>query len=124
MSDLTTAVKTLAREQGAHLVGVAGVGPRALDLPPTDPNAGVFSDLKGVRIPGAFFGELAPGDSPLRWMQEMITKLLPGGADTRTLAMLHEVVREHTAGRDRPDLSVLGPEVVGLLLGSPEFQRQ
>mgnify|MGYP001553611520 CR=1 FL=1 len=81
-------------------------------------------DLKGVRIPDAFFGELAPGDSPLRWMQEMITKLLPGGADTRTLAMLHEVVREHTAGRDRPDLSVLGPEVVGLLLGSPEFQRQ
>lgn len=81
-------------------------------------------ELKGVRIPEAFFGDLARGESPLRWMQEMVTKLLPGGADTRTLAMLHEVVREHTAGRDRPDLSVLGPEVVGLLLGSPEFQRQ
>jgi len=80
--------------------------------------------LKGVAIPEEFYGDLGPKGSPLRWMQGMIAKLLPGGADTRTLAMLHEVVREHMGTRKRPDLSVLGPEVVGLLLGSPEFQRQ
>jgi len=80
--------------------------------------------LEGVEIPASFYGEISEEVTPLRWMRGMVDKVLPGGASTRTLAMLHEVVREHTSKGDRPDLRKLGPEVLGLLLGSPEFQEQ
>jgi uncharacterized protein (DUF1800 family) len=80
--------------------------------------------LDGVEIPASFYGEISTDVSPLAWMREMVDKVLPGGASTRTLAMLHEVVREHVAEGKRTDLRKLGPEVLGLLLGSPEFQEQ
>ena len=80
--------------------------------------------LEGVEIPASFYGEISDEVSPLQWMRGMVQKILPGGASTRTLAMLHEVVREHTAGGARADLRQLGPQVLGLLLGSPEFQEQ
>ena len=57
-------------------------------------------------------------------MQATVAKVLPGGASTRTLAMLHEVVREHTKDGRAARIEELGPQVVGLLLGSPEFQQQ
>ncbi len=80
--------------------------------------------LDGVRIPRSFFGDIGEHRSPLAWMQTLVGKILPGGASTRTLAMLHEVVRDHTGEGGQPDLEKLGPQVVGLLLGSPEFQQQ
>jgi len=80
--------------------------------------------LEGIRIPDSFYGGLEDGDSPLNWMQAMVREVLPGGASTRTLAMLHEVVREHGREGEAPDVRELGPRVLGLLLGSPEFQRQ
>jgi len=80
--------------------------------------------LEGVRIPRSFYGDIGEHRSPLAWMQAMVGKILPGGASTRTLAMLHEVVREHAKEGRAPNVEKLGPQVVGLLLGSPEFQQQ
>lgn len=80
--------------------------------------------IEGISIPESFYGEIAKGESPLVWMQGMVNKVLPGGASTRTLAMLHEVVRNDTQDSPTPDVRVLGPRILGLLLGSPEFQRQ
>jgi uncharacterized protein (DUF1800 family) len=80
--------------------------------------------LEGIEIPVSFYGELSGHTTALAWMREMVRKVLPGGASTRTLAMLHEVVREHTAGNSPLDASTLGPQLLGLLLGSPEFQEQ
>jgi uncharacterized protein (DUF1800 family) len=82
------------------------------------------SKIKGIRIPPAFFGEIDEETSALTWMREMVAKVLPGGASSRTLAMLHEIVREHASKRGGADALVLGPQVLGLLLGSPEFQTQ
>lgn len=81
-------------------------------------------ELEGVRISRSFYGDISESRSTLAWMQSMVDKILPGGASTRTLAMLHEVVREHTKGGRAPRVDELGPQVVGLLLGSPEFQQQ
>ena len=80
--------------------------------------------LKGVTIPDSFFGSISADVTPLQWLRGMVEKVLPAGASTRTLAMLHEVVREHTADSARPNMNRLGPLVLGLLLGSPEFQEQ
>ena len=76
--------------------------------------------VDGVRIPDAFFYELPSELGPLAWMRELVAQVLPAGASSRTLAMLYEVVRREPA----PDYAALGKEVLGLLLGSPEFQKQ
>ncbi len=81
-------------------------------------------ELEGLRIPAEFFGEIEAGGSVLSWMQELIARVLPGGANLRTQAMVHEVVRIYKANNDEIDVQVLGPQVLGLLLGSPEFQCQ
>ncbi len=81
--------------------------------------------LDGVEIPQSFFGEIEPGESTLSWMQALVARVLPGGVSSRTLAMVHEVVRAHTDdGAMAVHMEVLGPQVLGLLLGSPEFQKQ
>ena len=81
-------------------------------------------ELEGVRIPAEFFGEIEPGGSVLGWMQDLIQRVLPGGASVRTLAMVNEVVRAYKEKNDEIDVRELGPQILGLLLGSPEFQRQ
>ena len=78
------------------------------------------NEVRGVRIPDAFFYELPSELGPLKWMRELVAQVLPGGASSRTLAMLYEVVRENPA----PDYERLGKRILGLLLGSPEFQEQ
>jgi len=81
-------------------------------------------DVGGVRVPDSFFGEITDEHTPLQWMREMVEKILPGGSSTRTQALLYDVIRKHTANSADPEMRVLGPRVVGLLLGSPEFQQQ
>ena len=76
-------------------------------------------ELDGVRVPASFFDDLPMDGSSLTWMRALVARVLPGGASSRTWAMLHEVLRERGA-----DLRSSGPEILGLILGSPEFQRQ
>jgi len=75
-------------------------------------------ELEGVRIPEAFFDELPAQGSTLEWLKALVGKVLPGGASSRTWAMLYEEVRESGPGARS------ARELLGLLLGSPEFQRQ
>lgn len=81
--------------------------------------------VRGVKIPDTFFDQI-PHDGPPRLWQHHLTKLiLPGGAGDRTRAALATVTSEYLDKKKRvPDLYEIGPTLVGLLLGSPEFQQQ
>ncbi|MFT7484812.1 MAG: hypothetical protein ACI9F9_000656 [Candidatus Paceibacteria bacterium] len=81
-------------------------------------------DLEGVAIPAEFFGSLAEDESTRGWMRDMVQRVLPGGASSRTLAMVDQIVRNNTREGATPRVELLGPQVLGLLLGSPEFQKQ
>jgi len=80
--------------------------------------------IQGVRIPDSFW-ERVPQDVPARLWQHHLTKLiLLGGAGPRTRAALSAVTDRYLSLARNPDIRVLGPQLVGLLLGSPEFQQQ
>ena len=82
--------------------------------------------VRGVKIPETFFDQI-PYDAPPRlWEHHLTTLILPGGAGPRTRAALATVTSEYLdqKGRRVPDLNQIGPTLVGLLLGSPEFQQQ
>ena len=81
--------------------------------------------IRGAKIPDLFY-EQVPYDQPPRMWQHHLTRLiLPGGAGERTRAALASVTSEYLGRKKRtPDLFELGPLLVGLLLGSPEFQQQ
>jgi uncharacterized protein (DUF1800 family) len=82
--------------------------------------------VRGVRIPETFFDQI-PFDGPPRlWQHHLTTLILPGGAGARTRAALATVTSEYLEKKKKrvPDLYEIGPTLVGLLLGSPEFQQQ
>lgn len=80
--------------------------------------------VQGVLIPDTFYDQV-PADVPPRLWQHYLTELvLPGGAGERTRAALATVTSEYLDKKRVPDLYELGPQLVGLLLGSPEFQQQ
>ncbi|MDP6519931.1 MAG: DUF1800 domain-containing protein, partial [Planctomycetota bacterium] len=81
-------------------------------------------ELFGVSVGRNFYYGLEEDPNPLRWIDFLVERILPAGAAPRTYLMLFEAIREHTSGGRRAELSVLGPQIVGLLLGSPEFQQQ
>ena len=66
-----------------------------------------------------------PDDAPPEtWQHHLTLLLLPEGAGERTRAALATVTSEYLAKKKVPDVRELGPQLVGLLLGSPEFQKQ
>jgi uncharacterized protein (DUF1800 family) len=79
--------------------------------------------VKGVEIPVEFFDDL-PQDVPRLWQHHLTKRLLPGGAGQRTRNALSTVTDEYLTMVKVPDSRELGPTLVGLLLGSPEFQQQ
>jgi uncharacterized protein (DUF1800 family) len=79
--------------------------------------------VKGVEIPVEFFDDL-PQDIPRLWQHHLTKRLLPGGAGQRTRNALSTVTDEYLEKSRLPDARELGPQLVGLLLGSPEFQQQ
>jgi uncharacterized protein (DUF1800 family) len=79
--------------------------------------------VKGVEIPVEFFDDL-PQDVPRLWQHHLTKRLLPGGAGQRTRNALSTVTDEYLTKSRVPDSRELGPTLVGLLLGSPEFQQQ
>ncbi|MBJ02293.1 MAG: hypothetical protein CMK00_05420 [Planctomycetes bacterium] len=81
-------------------------------------------ELRGVNVGRNFYYGLEDEPNPLRWIDFLVERILPAGAAPRTYLMLFEAIRDHTGGGRRAELSVLGPQIVGLLLGSPEFQQQ
>lgn len=80
--------------------------------------------VRGVMIPDTFYAQV-PEDVPARLWQHYLTELiLPGGAGQRTRAALATVTTEYLDRKKVPDLYEFAPTLVGLLLGSPEFQQQ
>jgi uncharacterized protein (DUF1800 family) len=80
--------------------------------------------LRGVKIPETFW-QVVPDDAPPElWQHHLTLLLLPEGAGERTRAALATVTGEYLAKKKVPDVRELGPQLVGLLLGSPEFQKQ
>ncbi len=80
--------------------------------------------LRGVRIPAEFWDAVPDDAPPETWQHHLSLLLVPEGAGERTRAALATVTSEYLAKKKVPDLRELGPQLVGLLLGSPEFQKQ
>jgi uncharacterized protein (DUF1800 family) len=76
--------------------------------------------VRGVRVPPTLFEGLAP-DRPDEWKDLLVRRILPvAGVGGATDAALDRLVRSEA----RRGLSSVGPRIVSVLLGSPEFQRQ
>ena len=81
--------------------------------------------LRGVKIPDSFWERIPTDGVHPRFWQRTLTKLiLPAGAGERTRAALSAVTSKYLAREQDPVLSELGPDLLALLLGSPEFQQQ
>ncbi|MDP6940821.1 MAG: DUF1800 domain-containing protein [Planctomycetota bacterium] len=80
--------------------------------------------LRGVKVADSFYDSI-PESMPARLWQHHLTKMiLPGGAGERTRSALSQTTDEYLNKTKVPDLRALGPQLLGLLLGSPEFQQQ
>jgi len=84
--------------------------------------------LKGVLIPDAFYNRCLRNSRPEQWAQQLTLHIIPSGVGGQTQAALDQVLGEYLAKgavkRNRPVVGDIAPQLVALLLGSPEFQRQ
>ena len=79
--------------------------------------------MQGVTVPESFYDSV--GDQHARLWQDTLTgQVLPGGAGARTRGALARTTDKYFRKSDEPRAQELGPELLALLLGSPEFQRQ
>ena len=77
--------------------------------------------IPGVRIPDSYWEELEP-NNPLQWKEVLSKRILPMGQTEQTDKALEKVIAKYARFNPKPDQ--LGRYIVGILLGSPEFQRQ
>jgi uncharacterized protein (DUF1800 family) len=77
--------------------------------------------IRGVRIPDSYWEGLKRGN-PVQWKEILTKRILPGGCTERTSEALDVVIAKYA--RFNPEPEQLGRYIVGILLGSPEFQRQ
>ncbi len=80
-----------------------------------------LEQIRGVRIPDSYWEELKPGN-PVQWKETLTKRILPGGCTEKTSDALDAVIAKYA--RFNPTPKQLGGYIVGILLGSPEFQRQ
>ncbi len=83
----------------------------------------VGGSIKGVRVADGFYDDL-PLDVPRLWQHHLTKRILPSGAGQRTRNALSSITDQYLAKEKFPDPRGLGPQLLGLLLGSPEFQNQ
>ncbi len=79
--------------------------------------------IRGVRVPPSLYEGLHP-KLPQAWPYQLAARILPDGLSDRTASALDRVMKKRSAKGAKPDPSKVGPELLALLLGSPEFQRQ
>ncbi len=79
--------------------------------------------IPGVKIPESFYEDLHPR-IPNAWKDQLARKILPVSMGDKTSAVIDSMIRSQLERRPRARPSDLGPLIVGMLLGSPEFQRQ
>jgi uncharacterized protein (DUF1800 family) len=83
----------------------------------------VTGKIKGVRVPASIYSDLGELP-PERWKPALIERILPGGLGARSAAALDSLSRAEFERAGGPRLETLAPTMIGVLLGSPEFQRQ
>jgi len=83
----------------------------------------VRNKVGGVRIPKSFYADLRP-DLPQAWKDQLSAKVLPAGLSERTSEAMDRKIREYLRSEPQPKVKQLAPIILGMLLGSPEFQRQ
>ena len=79
--------------------------------------------VRGVEIAPDYYDSL-PQAVPRLWQHYLTERLLPTGAGKRTRNALSTVTNEYLTKTRVADARELGPHLVGLLIGSPEFQQQ
>ncbi len=80
-----------------------------------------MEQVRGVRIPDSYWEGLKP-NNPLQWKEVLTSRILPGGCTEKTSDALDAVIAKYARFSPKPEQ--LGRFIVGILLGSPEFQRQ
>lgn len=80
-----------------------------------------MEQVRGVRIPDTYWDGLEP-NNPVQWKEVLTKRILPGGCTEKTSEALDNVIAKYA--RFSPEPEQLGRYIVGILLGSPEFQRQ
>ncbi len=84
----------------------------------------VAGGIPGVRIPDSLYAGIPEDQPPRLWQHHLTARILPGGAAEATRDALAAAVGAFLAASRRPRLRELGPQLVALLLGSPEFQQR
>lgn len=79
--------------------------------------------LPGVRVPESFYKGLHPR-IPRVWKDQLARRVLPAGLGARSSRTLDRMMRAYLRDHPKPKRGELAPRILGLLLGSPEFQRQ
>lgn len=84
--------------------------------------------LRGTVIPPEFYNRCLAQARPEEWAQQLALHMIPAGIGEKTQAALNQVLGEYLAKgsvkKNGPAVGDIAPQLVGLLLGSPEFQRQ
>ncbi len=80
--------------------------------------------LASVKIPETLYGDLPEG-KPKEWKAILTKKILPvGGLTARTSGNLDRIIAAELKKNPKATAKDLGPTIVAILLGSPEFQKQ
>ena len=79
--------------------------------------------LRGIKVPNEFYKGLHPR-IPRVWKDQLARRVLPAGMGEQTSRIMDKMMRKYLEDRPKPKVTELGPYILGLLLGSPEFQRQ
>jgi uncharacterized protein (DUF1800 family) len=79
--------------------------------------------LRGIKVPEKFYQGLHPR-IPRVWKDQLARRVLPAGMGEKTSRIMDRMMRRYLEGKPNPKVTELGPYILGLLLGSPEFQRQ
>lgn len=81
------------------------------------------NQIKGLKVPDSFYKGLHPR-IPRVWKDQLARRVLPAGLGERSSRTLDRMMRNYLRDHPKPKLQQLAPRILGLLLGSPEFQRQ
>ena len=82
-----------------------------------------WGSVKGVRMPDSFYDDLHP-TIPRVWKDQLARRVLAVRMSPQTSAAIDRMVQRHLEESPVPKTAVLAPRILGMLLGSPEFQRQ
>ncbi|MBI4569969.1 MAG: DUF1800 domain-containing protein [Planctomycetes bacterium] len=73
-----------------------------------------------AKVGDSFWKEIT-GDTPAKWIAQVAARVCPSGITPRTEKAIRDALVERGA---TSDVRFAGPLILGLLLGSPEFQKQ